>query len=164
MDSIAQLQASRIAILDEIRSLGPMRRSTINEQFFPVQRLGQKQKSLRRPHYVLSRREGHKIVSRRLTSREDLDRPRAEVAAWRLVNPSPHLSRRTSLIFRIGNLFAGIFASCLGYQKAKDTRFSRDYPASLRNFPSHSGHLSDRRPKSGRFTVGIPGRNPSENV
>jgi hypothetical protein len=81
------------------------------------------------------------------------------------------------LIFRIGNLLAGIFASFLEYLKAKDTRSSRDYPASLRNFPSHSGHLSDRRPKSGRFpvgisgrlrsewwplSVGIPGRNPSE--
>jgi hypothetical protein len=72
---------------------------------------------------------------------------------------------------------AGIFASFREYRKAKDTRFSRDYPASLPNFPSHSGHLSDDRPKSGRFpvgtggrlrsewwplSVGIPGRNPSE--
>ena len=28
--------------------------------------------------------------------------------------------------------------------------------------PSHSGHLSDDRPKSGRFPIGIPGRIPSE--
>ena len=41
------------------------------------------------------------------------------------------LDRRASLIFRIGNLLAGIFASFLEYLKAKDTRFSRDYPASV---------------------------------
>jgi len=83
-------------------------------------------------------------------------------AACRDVSPSPHLSRRTSLVFLIGNLLAGIFASFLGYRKAKDTRFSRDYPASLNNFPSHSGHLSDDRPKSGRFPVGMGGRLRSE--
>jgi hypothetical protein len=64
---------------------------------------------------------------------------------------------------------AGIFASFPGCRKAKDIRFARDYPASLRNFPSHSGHLSDDRLKSGRFPVGIVagfarngGRFPSE--
>lgn len=81
MNSIAQLEARRLAILDEIRSLGPMRRGTINEQFFPSRRQGQKQKSLRGPYYVLSRREGAKIVSRRLTSLEDLEQARADVAA-----------------------------------------------------------------------------------
>jgi len=45
-------------------------------------------------------------------------------AAWRDVSPNPHLNRRTSLIFRYGNLLAGIFASSLGYRKAQDTRFS----------------------------------------
>jgi hypothetical protein len=81
MNSIAQLEARRLVILDEIRSLGPMRRGTINEQFFPVQHQGQKQKSLRGPYYVLSRREGDKIVSRRLTSREDIEQARADIDA-----------------------------------------------------------------------------------
>jgi hypothetical protein len=41
-------------------------------------------------------------------------------------------------------------ASFLGYQKAKDLRFSQDKPASLRNFPSHSGHFLVLCRKSGR--------------
>ena len=74
-------------------------------------------------------------------------------AAWRFVSPHPHLSRRTSLTFRIGNLLVGILASFLGDQKVKNTRFPRDYLASLRNFSSQSGHLSEQGAKSGRLPV-----------
>jgi hypothetical protein len=83
MNPIAHLEARRLAILDEIRSLGPMRRGTINEQFFPAQRQGVKLQSLRGPYYVMSRREGHKIVSRRLTSPEELEQARSDIAAYK---------------------------------------------------------------------------------
>jgi len=59
----------------------------------------------------------------------------------RLLTHSPQLSRKTSLVLRIGNLLAGIFASFPECRKAKDTRSSRDYPAAPRDFPSHSGRL-----------------------
>lgn len=82
MDIIPQLKTRRLAILDEIRSIDSMHRGCINEQFFPVHRQGQLQEFRRGPYYVLSRREGDKTVSRRLTSSEDLEQARADVAAY----------------------------------------------------------------------------------
>jgi hypothetical protein len=78
-------------------------------------------------------------------------------ATCREVSLSPQLSRRTSLIFRIGNVLAGIVVSFLFDRKEHDSRYFRDYPASLWNISSHSGHLSDDRPKCGRLPVGISG-------
>jgi len=83
MITIPQLQARRLTILDEIRSIDSMRRGTINEQFFPVQRKGQKQKSRRGPYYVLSRREGDKTVSQRLTTPEALQQAREDVESFK---------------------------------------------------------------------------------
>jgi len=57
-----------------------MERGTINEQYLSVRHKGRKQPVKRGPYYVFSRREGNKTVSRRLTSPEQLQQARQDVA------------------------------------------------------------------------------------
>jgi hypothetical protein len=81
MDTFQQLEARRLALLEEFSSFHSMRRGTINEQFFDVRLKGQAQAVRRGPYYVLSRREGDKTVSRRLTTPEALEQARKDTAA-----------------------------------------------------------------------------------
>jgi hypothetical protein len=81
MNSVKEIEDKREAILEEIRSIRSMKRGTINEQFLKVPRKGEKETVLRGPYYVLSRREGGKTVSQRLTSPSQLEQARREVAA-----------------------------------------------------------------------------------
>jgi hypothetical protein len=80
---IAQLEARRLAILEEIRSIDSMRRGTVNEQFFQARRKGSKEPTRQGPYYVWTRSEAGRTVSRRLTSTEAIQQARVEVAAYK---------------------------------------------------------------------------------
>lgn len=82
MVDIQTIQVRREAILSEMRSISSMKRGTINEQFLKVSQKGKKHPVLRGPYYVMSRREGHKTVSTRLTTPEVLEKTRGDVAAY----------------------------------------------------------------------------------
>jgi hypothetical protein len=83
MDSLQQLEAQRLAILDSLKSIRSVRRGSITEQFFPVRRQGQKQTVRRGPYYVFSRHQGSKTVSQRLTTPEALQQAREDVEAFK---------------------------------------------------------------------------------
>jgi hypothetical protein len=79
MNTIRELEARRSAILEEMRSMRSMKRGTINEQFLKVRLKGKEQPVLRGPYYVLSRREGNKTVSKRLSSPTQLQEANKDV-------------------------------------------------------------------------------------
>ena len=81
MDGIRELEARRDAILEQMRSIRSMRRGTINQQFLKVRLKGRKEPLLRGPYFVLSRREGNKTVSKRLTSPAQLQWARRQIEA-----------------------------------------------------------------------------------
>ena len=83
MSPIQNLEARRNAILEEMRSIRSMRRGTINEQYLKVRLQRKKEPALRGPYYVLSRREGEKTVSQRLTSLGELEQARKEVGEYK---------------------------------------------------------------------------------
>ena len=81
MDEVEALRKRRNDVLARMGEIGFMRRGTINEQYFPVIRQGKKTSRKRGPYYVFSRSEGGKTVSRRLTTPEQLQQARADIAA-----------------------------------------------------------------------------------
>ena len=81
MNTLRDLEARRNGILDEMRSIRSLRRGTINEQYLRVHLKGRKVPAVRGPYYVLSRREGDKTVSKRLTSGADVEQARKAVEA-----------------------------------------------------------------------------------
>ena len=83
MDTVQQLEQQRERILKQLRHIRSLRRGTINEQYLSIPHKGQPEPVRRGPYYVLSRHEGGKTVSQRLTSPEQLEQARADVAAHR---------------------------------------------------------------------------------
>ena len=83
MDTVQELEVRRNAIIEQMRSIRSMRRGTINGQHFKTRLKGRKGVVLQGPYYVLSRREGEKTVSKRLTSPIELERAREDVAEYK---------------------------------------------------------------------------------
>ncbi len=81
MNTVEKIDRKRKEILQQMGEMRSMRRGTINEQFFEVGQKGKMAPVLRGPYYVLSRREGKKTVSKRLTSQEELERVRQDINA-----------------------------------------------------------------------------------
>jgi hypothetical protein len=80
MDTVQQLERRRNAVLEQMRAIRSLRHGTINEQYFPASVKGALAGGLRGPYYVLSRNEGGKTVSQRLTA-ELVEQARTDVAA-----------------------------------------------------------------------------------
>lgn len=83
MNTVQELEARRNAIIEQMRSIRSMRRGTINGQHFKTRLKGRKGVVLQGPYYVLSRREGEKTVSKRLTSPIELEQARKDVAEYK---------------------------------------------------------------------------------
>jgi len=64
---LPEIEKRRDALLQEMRLIRSMKRGTINEQYLKVPQKGANP-ALRGPYHVLSRREGNKTVSERLTT------------------------------------------------------------------------------------------------
>ena len=85
MDALQELEAQRDALLAEMKSIRSMKRGTINEQYLGVRHVALRQPVRRGPYFVLSRYDASrkKTISRRLTTPEELDQTRSDVAAYK---------------------------------------------------------------------------------
>ena len=81
MNGIKEIEARREVILSEIRSIRSMKKGSIAKQYQKVHHKGKKEPVLRGPYYNFTYKEGKKTVGRRLTTREDLEAVRKDVAA-----------------------------------------------------------------------------------
>jgi len=77
---MTELENQREAVLQQMRSIRSMKRGTINEQYLKVPQKGSKP-AMRGPYYVLSRREGNKTVSERLSTPAQIEEAKSDVAA-----------------------------------------------------------------------------------
>ena len=82
MDTVRHLEQRRERILEQLRQIRSMRRGTVNEQYLKVPHKGQAQPALRGPYYVLSRSVKGKTLSQRLTSPEQVEQARSDVAGY----------------------------------------------------------------------------------
>ena len=82
MKTLPEIERRRDTLLQEMRLIRSMKRGTINEQYLKVPQKGSKP-VLRGPYHVLSRREGNKTVSERLTTPAKIEQAKKDVAAHR---------------------------------------------------------------------------------
>ena len=78
MDSISAVQTRRREIAEELLAMRSLRRGSINEQYVKGQRSGKT--VTRGPYPVLCWREGRKVFSERLTTAEEVEHARQDVA------------------------------------------------------------------------------------
>jgi len=78
MGSIKELEAQRDSVLEQLRAIRSLERGSISEQYLKGSARGKP--VVRGPYYVVSRHEGGRTVSRRLKTREELERARQDVA------------------------------------------------------------------------------------
>ena len=81
MDTVRQIEQRRDALLREMGAIRSMRRGTVNEQYLNVPRKGRAERGRCGPYFVVSRSEGGKTVSQRLTSSQRVAQARGDVAA-----------------------------------------------------------------------------------
>jgi hypothetical protein len=81
MDNIRQLQQRLRQLTEEMGRLGPMRRGTLNEQFYEKTPKGEEGPVLQGPYYVLSRKVKGKTVSRRVP-RKEVEQVRREMQQY----------------------------------------------------------------------------------
>ena len=81
MKTIKEIEVKRDDLLEQMRRIRFIRQGTINEQYLKVRHKGKKQPVLRGPYYVITRKEGNKTVSERLTNPAELERARQAVEA-----------------------------------------------------------------------------------
>ena len=78
MDSISSVQTRRRRIAEELLAMRSMRRGSINEQYAKGKRAGKA--VTRGPYPVLCWREGKRVLSERLSTAEELEHARQDVA------------------------------------------------------------------------------------
>lgn len=85
MDTLHELEAQRDALLAEMKSIRSMKRGTINGQYLDVRHVTLRRPIKRGPYFVLSRYDASrkKTISRRLTTPEELEQTRSDVAAYK---------------------------------------------------------------------------------
>lgn len=81
MTAIHEIEIRRDAILEEMRSIRSMRRGTINEQYLKVRHKGKKDPVKKGPYYLFSRREEDRTVGYRLTTQDEIEQAKKDVAA-----------------------------------------------------------------------------------
>jgi hypothetical protein len=81
VNEIERLEKRRMQIIEEISSIGTMRKGSVTEQYLKVARKGEREPGLRGPYFLYTRKEKGKTVGRRL-SKEKADRFRQQVEAF----------------------------------------------------------------------------------
>ncbi|MFO8057796.1 MAG: DUF6788 family protein [bacterium] len=82
MKRCEEIEKRRSEILKEMEGIRSMRRGRVDEQYLKVPHKGKKEPVFRGPYYVFSRHEkGEGTKSYRLTTQEDVDNARRDVAA-----------------------------------------------------------------------------------
>ena len=82
METMQSLEVRRNAIVAKMQSFRSMCRGVVCEQYYEVHLKGRAEPCRQGPYYVLSRKEHGRTVSRRL-KRDEVERARAEVAAYK---------------------------------------------------------------------------------
>jgi hypothetical protein len=82
MSTLAELEAHRESLLSQMRLIRSMKRGTLSVRPEKVTLKGKKEPALRGPYPLFVRREGKRVVGRRLHSAEEVAQVREDIAAY----------------------------------------------------------------------------------